>query len=183
MSKITIFVVILIVIVVLFLYFTMKRKIAENKEKSKEKQKIFEALLTPFMGRNLFFNFDEDILYDENLSPIDFGDKKIRLRFSLHKDSIYPKRFPVIITSIEDYIYSDSCDYTANLQIRDIPYEFEIVYCGDCDAIAKSPKLGDIYLPKKEYRQYEVGKKISIITEAKKWDNTNIYLVNPKIVA
>lgn len=147
------------------------RKKNEN-EKLLLKKKQVQKLKDKYLNRCLFlvittddFNpyyyLDEDQRHCKDLSLTDLSHESYG--FWNWRETTPLKIIPVVIKDISFYNYSGSetrakvCfDISADI------YEFEIVYVGIIDAIAVSPILGEIYLSKQQFHQYEMGKKIKL---------------------
>lgn len=153
----------MVILILGFFIFTAysKNKLPLPKRTVKRRKEKLQRLETLFLGKKLFLDLTtEDLkLVDENFMPVDledtYADPGIR-----QLSSILPKKFlPLVVTKI----WTSGRDY--GLQYSDLTeeaFDFEILYCGDLHIIAKSPTLGEIYLPKRKYSEFGEDKKIKI---------------------
>ena len=153
----------MVILILGFFTFTAysKNKLPLPKRTVKRRKEKLQRLETLFLGKKLFLDLTtEDLkLMDENFMPVDlegmYADPRIR-----QISSILPKKFlPLVVIKI----LTSGGNY--GLQYSDLleeAFEFEVLYSGDLDIIAKSPTLGEIYLPKRKYSEFGEDKKIKI---------------------
>jgi hypothetical protein len=161
----TLFIILGVVIIFLILiYFVFFRPSQVKERRLKQKKRLLKEenltiLRNQYLHEYVFFSREGYCLFDKELNLIkDFGEYIINI--DIYQDSILPSLVPVKISSIRMSHFGD--EYCVNCIPHSIEYEFEIIYCGDFNAIAKSPILGEVYLEKKKFLQYLVGKKINI---------------------
>ena len=175
-TKYVLWIVLITIILIIWLIFASKKR----KQKQEEINKQIHELEEQYLNKKLFLDLDDYDLLDENLLPT--GTERIFLDVSMHRNSIRPTKFlPISIKEIKTNGWSDKFDFDFKINVRDDIFEFEILYCGDIDIIAKSPLLGELYLPKKKYLQFEVGKKLKIKFMEEKYEY-DLNLIKPKIV-
>lgn len=131
------------------------------------------------MGCIVFYDCRNGDLYDE---CVEFTDRMV-LSTNIHRDSILSSLFPLEVFKVKIIDWRQNLDLNIIMKSCSKVYEFEIVYVGDFDSIAKSSELGEIYLPKEKYLQYEVGKKLQIqFLETKNYQDTSLSFYKPHIV-
>lgn len=172
--------IVLVVIVFIYCLFIFSKQQKRKKEIEKKKEEIEKK----YVGRNLYKIGHS--LFNEDFQLIPCFENSCFAKGI--KSSTLPTRLPIIISSIQKWIGEKESflDSEFDLEIDYIVcpdiFEFEIVYVGDVDAIAKSPKLGDIYLSKEIFFQYIVGKKIKIRFNSKEDLYGWSFIITPEII-
>jgi len=178
------FVVGILALIVCLLFFFLRGR-GKNREEQKkqriEEEKRLNELKGKYLGRKLFLVWVGGQLLDETFNLIeDFENSYLGGR--IHKDSHLSTVIPIEITSIRKPYYSEGLDWDVEYVVRPDVFEFEIFYVGVTDAIAKSPILGELYLPKRKFLQYEVGKKLKIRFCSRKAGDVNLNVITPEII-
>ncbi|GHV22226.1 hypothetical protein FACS1894176_01100 [Bacteroidia bacterium] len=142
-----------------------RKKRAEQKlEQQKELDDRIERVRKEWLGKEVRYHWDRGIIDDEgNIIEEFLYENRCCRHLSIHKESDHPSYVPIRISDVTDIKYNDDRNIFVSFEcIIDREYLFEIQYVGCADAIASNPKLGDLYLSKKKYKEFEVGKVLTV---------------------
>ncbi len=166
--------------VVAFIIYKIYLKMKKNKATRAIKANRLEFMKKQYIGEDLFVNMKTGKILALDLTEIEYISDEI-FDCNIHKDSNMSSILPIKISDVEECWWSRTYSFVIRYEVREDIFEFEILYCSDFDAIARSPILGDVYLSKEKYLQYEVGKKINL-KFVTKLDQYTLRNIHPEIV-
>jgi len=176
------------IIVIILLVALLAYCLGSYNRKQKPIKTKLKELNSQYVGKKCRFHRNTNKLVDNkgiDIFDSDTPKETFDVRFFIHKDSINNGYLPVKIKKIDKFMFDEKW-YVYLEVIKDETFDFEIVYVSDFDAIAKSISkdfyLGHIYLPKREFMEFESGKTIKVNFQSRKEEGSLLFLITAKTV-